>query len=96
MAALAQPIQIDKDDPFSILRINEPSLETAFRENGFIVLGQGLSGSTCELLCDRLEAVLRGTYDTGRILRLIYQFYLRSLFLSVSREMFGLRMLTML
>ena len=96
MAALAQPIQIGKDDPFSILRTNEPSLETAFRENGFIVLDQGLSASTCELLCDRLEAVLRGTYDTGRIIRFIHQFYLRSLFLSVSREMFGLRIFTML
>jgi len=65
-AAVAQPDQDASNDPFAILRVIEPNLETSFQENGFIVLKQGLRASTCELLCERLEAVLRGTYDSGR------------------------------
>jgi|AntAceMinimDraft_5_1070358.scaffolds.fasta_scaffold106731_2 hypothetical protein len=65
MAAMAPPTPPASDDPLAALPAIGPDLEASFRQDGFVVLEHGLPADTCELLCERLEAILRGVYDTG-------------------------------
>ena len=70
MAALAEVDVVGSTVPSALTTTTPPDsctgLRPKFVRDGFVILEGVLPAATIRLLNERLEAVLRGTYDTGR------------------------------
>ena len=70
MAALAQVDVVESTVPVALTTTTPPesciALRPKFEQDGFVILEGVLPAATIRLLNERLEAVLRGIYDTGR------------------------------